>query len=190
MKKKILLADDHHLFLQGVKSLLQEMAEVDVVATAANGQEAIQLIARHQPDLAMFDLNMPQMDGLKLLQHIKEYHSEVKALVFTSYYQPELIEEIRQLKADGYLNKNSAAAEVRLAIERVLAGHTYFPGQELAAPETKSYFFDDFLRRFQLTRREVEIIQWISKGLSSKEIAQKLFLSEFTISTHRKTWWN
>ena len=186
MPYRILLADDHQLLLQGIASVLREVDDVAVVATAGNGYEVLDAVPQHQPHLVVLDLNMPHYDGLKCLQELRKRHPELKVLVLTSYSQPELLEEVKRLGADGYLNKNSSSAELKSAVQEVLAGQPYYPGGEHKPLNEDSIFFDDFLKKYQLTRREVEIIHFISHGLSTKEIADKLYLSEFTISTHRK----
>lgn len=186
MPYRILLADDHQLLLQGITSVLKEVDDVAVVATAGNGFEVLDAVPQYQPHLVVLDLNMPHYDGLKCLQELKKRHQQLKVLVLSNYSQPELLDEVRRLGADGYLNKNSSSAELKGAVLEVLAGHKYYPFEEQKPLTEDSVFFDDFLKKYQLTRREVEIIRFISHGLSTREIADKLFLSEFTISTHRK----
>ena len=181
------MADDHQLLLQGISSVLKEVEDLSVVATAANGFEVLEAVPRYQPHLVVLDLNMPHYDGLKCLQELKKNYPTIKVLILSNYSQPELLDEVKRLGADGYLNKNSASAELKGAVLEVLSGQKYYPAADEARPLAEdSFFFDDFLKKYQLTRREVEIIRFISHGLSTKEIADKLFLSEFTISTHRK----
>ena len=181
------MADDHQLLLQGISSVLKEVEDLSVVATAANGFEVLEAVPRYQPHLVVLDLNMPHYDGLKCLQELKKNYPSIKVLILSNYSQPELLDEVKRLGADGYLNKNSASAELKGAVLEVLSGKKYYPAVDEARPLAEdSFFFDDFLKKYQLTRREVEIIRFISHGLSTKEIADKLFLSEFTISTHRK----
>lgn len=187
MPYRIVLADDHQLLLQGITSVLNEMEDVAVVATASNGFEVLDAVSKHGPHLVVLDLNMPGQDGLKCLQQLKKSYPAVKVLVLSNYSQPELLDELKKLGAEGYLNKNSASHELKQAVVDVLSGHSYhaWSGEEKSLSED-SFFFDDFLKKYQLTRREVEIIRFISHGLSTREIAEKLFLSELTISTHRK----
>jgi DNA-binding NarL/FixJ family response regulator len=187
MKFKIVLADDHQLLLQGITAALQDLHNVEIVGVAENGYEALRLVGTCRPDLLVLDLNMPQLDGLQTLKKLRVESPATKVMVLSNYHQPALIEEIRELGADGYMIKNSSAADLKDSISRVLQGEKVFPVAD-ALPKLKedSYFFDDFLRKYQLTRREVEIIRLVCQGLSSREIAAQLFLSEFTINTHRK----
>jgi len=187
MCSKVVLADDHQFLLEGITSILKELSSIEIVATAQNGLELMDAVARERPQLVVLDLNMPSYDGLQCLQKIKTNFPETKVLILTNYNQPELVEEVKKMQADGYLLKNSSAAELRRAIENILAGNRHFPSQqELKVIPDDSYFFDDFLKKYQLTKREVEIIRMICKEMSTRQIAAALFLSELTINTHRR----
>lgn len=184
---KIVLADDHQFLLEGIQAVLKGMPEVEIVATAQNGYELMDVVAQHKPALVVLDLNMPGYDGLQCLQKIKTDHTGIKVLVLTNYNQPELVEEVKKMQADGYLLKNSSAIQLKTAIKEIIDGKKHFPAaNELKTVPDDSYFFDDFLKKYQLTKREVEIIRMICREMSTKEIAASLFLSELTINTHRR----
>ncbi len=184
---KLVLADDHQFLLDGITSVLKGVDQLEIVATALNGYELMEIVALHNPDLVIQDLNMPGYDGLQCLQKIKEGFPATKVLVLTNYNQPELLEEVRKMQADGYMVKNSSAADLKDAIKRILAGEKYFPkDNSFHDLPGDSYFFDDFLKKYQLTKREVGIIRLICREKSSKEIAADLFLSELTVNTHRR----
>lgn len=184
---KIVLADDHRFLLDGITTVLKEMPGVEIVATVYNGFELMEAVARQNPNLVITDLNMPGIDGMQCLQKIKTNYTGIKVLVLTNYTQPELVDEIKKMQADGFLNKNSTAAELKEVVENILAGQKYFPAvNELKALPEDSYFLDDFLKKYQLTKREVGIIRMISREMSTKEIAAELFLSDLTINTHRR----
>ena len=185
--RKIILADDHQLFIEGVRTVLEDVKEIEITATVHNGNDLMERVRNSNPDLVLLDLNMPKLDGLKCLQEIKRDKPHIKVLVLTNYSQPELVDEVKQLKADGFMVKNSTASELRQAVLRVLDGEKFF--SEVQKPrvlDEGSYFFDDFLKKFKLTRREVDIIQLVCREFSSKQIAAQLHLSEFTVNTHRK----
>lgn len=187
MKYKIILADDHPFLLDGISTVLKELPGLVIAATAQNGFELMDAVARENPVLVVLDLNMPGYDGLQCLQKIKAGYTETKVLVLSNYNQPELILEVKKMKADGYLIKNSSAAELKEAVETILSGKQYFPNAgELKTMPDDSYFFDNFLKKYQLTKREVGIIHLICQGMGSKQIAASLFLSELTINTHRR----
>ncbi len=187
IQKKIVLADDHPFLLNGIANILQSMTSVNVVATALNGFELMDAMERHHPDLVILDLNMPGYDGLQCLQKIKAGFAFAKVLVLSNYNQAELVEEVKKMQADGYLVKNSSAIELQAAIEIILDGKKHFPqDSELKTVSEDSYFLDAFLKKYQLTKREVGIIRMICNEMSSKEIAGSLFLSELTVTTHRR----
>lgn len=187
MQYKVLLADDHELLLEGISSILKDLTHINIVATAKNGFEVITGIKLHKPHLVLLDLNMPGYDGIQCLQTIKKDFPETRVLVLTNYNQPELITEIKKLGGNGFLSKNSSASELSETIGKVLSGFDCFPDKgKVETIKESSVFFDDFLKKYQLTKREVGIIQLICQGLSTKQIAEKLFLSEFTITTHRR----
>ena len=184
---KIILADDHQLFIEGVRTVLEELNDVEITATVNNGIELMELFRKSETDLVMLDLNMPKLDGLKCLREIKAERPQTKVLVLTNYSQPELIDEVKQLKADGFLIKNSTASELKDTVARIISGEKIFAETSKASVlDEGSYFFDDFLKKFKLTRREVDIIRLVCQEYSSKQIAATLHLSEFTVNTHRK----
>lgn len=186
-KFKVVLADDHQFLLEGIMMLLKDDPTIEIVATAINGIELMTTVAREKPALVILDLNMPGYDGLQCLEKIKKDFPGTRVLVLTNYGQPELVEEVRLRQADGYLIKNSTAAELREAVSCILEGKNFFPEAHLlkTVPDD-SYFFDEFLRKYQLTKREIEIIRLICREMSTREIASALFLSELTINTHRR----
>jgi DNA-binding NarL/FixJ family response regulator len=187
MKNKIILADDHQFLLEGIMTVLKEIPALEIVATANNGVDLIAEVAKHSPQMVILDLNMPGYDGLQCLQKIKTNSPQIKVLVLTNYNQPELVDEVRKMKADGFLVKNSSAAILKEAIGIILSGDAYFPdAAELKTMPDDSYFFDDFLKKYQLTKREVRIIRMVCQEMSSKQIADQLFLSELTVNTHRR----
>ncbi|NCI46515.1 response regulator transcription factor [Sediminibacterium soli] len=184
---RIILADDHQFMLEGVQSILKDDASLEIVATAHNGHQLMDAVAQERPDLVVLDLNMPGYDGLQCLEKIKQQFPRVKVLVLSNYSQPDLVGTVKKMQADGYLVKNSTAAELRDAISMLLSGETHFPATEELKPVSEdSYFFDEFLKKYQLTKREVEVIRLVCREMSTKEIAAELFLSELTVNTHRR----
>jgi DNA-binding NarL/FixJ family response regulator len=184
---RIILADDHQLFIEGVRTVLEEISDAEIIASVNNGVELMEKFRSTHVDLVVLDLNMPKLDGLQCLKEIKAERPQTKVLVLTNYSQPELMEEVKQLKADGFLIKNSTAAELRESVKKIISGEKVFVAASSAPVlDETSYFFDDFLKKFKLTRREVDIIRFVCREFSSKQIAAELHLSEFTVNTHRK----
>jgi DNA-binding NarL/FixJ family response regulator len=187
LQRKVILADDHQFLLEGILSILKDDSSLTVVATAQNGLELLDAVSKHDPDLVVLDLNMPGYDGLECLKKIKTDFPRVKVLVLSNYSQPELVDEVKKNKAEGYVIKNSSAAFLKEAINGILEGGTNFPDSSQLKPvPDHSYFFDEFLKKYQLTKREVEIIKMICREMTTKEIATTLFLSELTVNTHRR----
>ena len=186
-KYKLVLADDHQFLLEGISSVLKENPSLEIVAMAKNGYELMDAVEKHHPHLVVLDLNMPGYDGLECLKKIKSSYANTKVLILTNYNQFKLIEDVKKMQADGYLIKNSSAKELIEAIAHILSGGKFFPiAGSQDKPSENLYFFDDFLKKYQLTKREVNIIELICREMSSKQIADNLFLSELTISTHRR----
>ena len=185
MSLRIIIADDHPFLVEGLKVVLEEIDGVKVLEPAANGRQLLDRLRQTPADIILLDLNMPQMDGIEVLKILRHEFPKVKVIVLTNYNHPELVKEVNGLGARGYLLKNSSSVTLKKAIESVAAGHTWFAGKE-ADQAVSSFFVDDFMKKYQLTRREAEIIRMIASGLTSKEIGKQLFISEFTINAHRR----
>lgn len=183
---RLILADDHALFLEGLALMLSRQADFQVVGTAADGKQLLELLTVLPCDLVTLDLNMPQLNGLETLEHLRSAFPALKVLVLSNYEQPEFKREIERLGADGYLLKNSSITVVVDAIHRIAAGEQVFYEDKEQQEKDKDYFTDDFLRKLALTRREVDIIRCIAREMTTKEIAETLFISEHTVMTHRK----
>lgn len=184
---RIVLADDHALFREGLQLMLEQEASYQVVATAEDGQVLLSRLAEVDCDLILLDLNMPHLNGLESLERIKTSFPQVRVIVLSNYDQLEFKREVARLGANGYLLKNSSSAVLRKAIEAVMAGKTvFFEYKSTEDNIDKDFFTDEFLRRYSLTRREFDIIRCIARALTTREIADQLFISEHTVMTHRK----
>lgn len=182
---KLILADDHPFLINGIVAALAPYKQFNVVATAHDGNELISMVIIHQPHLVVMDLNMPGMDGFQCLKKLKTDFEKIKVLILTNYSQPELMHEVKAMQADGFMVKNTGAGELAEAINAILNGGSWFKTKQEVITDG-GFFMDEFLKKFQLTKREVTIIELICNDKSSKQIAQELHLSELTISTHRR----
>jgi DNA-binding NarL/FixJ family response regulator len=185
MPLRLIIADDHPLLVDGVSRVLEEMEGVEVLEPARNGRHLIALLREHAADMVLLDLHMPQQDGIETLKILRKEFPRVKVLVFTNYNQPKLVKEITALGAKGFLLKNSTSTTLKEAVQTVAAGGTWLKEQEPPAPAS-DYFTDDFMKKYQVTQREVEILRKIAKGFTTREIGEQLFVSEFTINAHRR----
>jgi two-component system, NarL family, response regulator NreC len=184
---RIVLADDHAVLRSGLKALLERVSEFEVVGEAADGRQAVEVAGRLRPDVAILDVGMPNMNGVEAARHISENGT---AVVFLSMHSDESY-VLRALKAGAkaYLLKESAEAELIAAIRAVHAGKAYF------SPTVSRMLVEDYVLQLRdrqiddsydlLTSREREILQLVAEGKSSKEIANLINLSVYTVDTHR-----
>jgi DNA-binding NarL/FixJ family response regulator len=185
MPMKIIIADDHPLLVDGLRRMLEEMEGVVVSEPVGNGRLLLARLREAPMDMVLLDLHMPQLDGLETLKILRKEFPSLKVLVFTNYNQPKLLREARTLGARGYLLKNCTSLTLKEAVRTVADGGAWFP-EEKAAPAGDSVFTDDFMKKYQVTAREVEIIRKIAQGYTTKEIGEQLFVSEFTVNAHRR----
>lgn len=183
MKPKLLIADDHTLFNEGVKQLISD--HYNIVGQVFDGKDVLIMVMVTRPDVILLDINLPSINGFDLATELRKSFETIKIIFLSMYTEPRFIERSRQLKIDGYLLKNSTKEELILGIDSVLNGENYFD-PKLNQTRTNLYNEDFFVKQFSLTRREVEIIRMIKDGLSTGEIAEKLFLGLETVKTHRK----
>jgi two-component system response regulator DegU len=191
MKKRIrvMLAEDHSMVRQGLKQLIELEDDIKVVAEAANGEEAIDCCRLHQPDVILMDINMPKQNGLQALDFIKKENREVKIVMLTIHQDREYLFKALQYGADGYILKDADSAVLIEAIRRVYQGDSYIQptmAKELV-DEFKRHTFNNvstIKKKHLLSRRELEVLGLIAKGMLNKEIAQTLFISEKTVKNH------
>jgi DNA-binding NarL/FixJ family response regulator len=190
---KVFLADDHTLVRAGIRSLLEGINGFEVVAEADNGRDALKLIEKHNPDLVLLDIAMPELNGLEVASRLHKEHPEISVIILSMHSNEEYVLQALRAGASGYLLKDSAPTELELALRSVSRGETYL------SPSISKHVVDDYLRRVsnksmdiskdsgiqELTPRQREILQLIAEGNSTKEIAQKLIVSVKTIESHR-----
>lgn len=193
----IVIADDHQLFITGLKSILKEIAEYDIhlLDIANDGEELITILKKNVPDLLILDLNMPEKNGLDVLDTIRDQYEDLKILALTMYDESKIVKSAFKSGVDGYVLKSSGKEELVRAIKEVLDGRTFLgKGVSLNSVVTKAsrksddayHFEDKFIKKSNLTKREFEILRLISLALSNKEIAKELYISDQTVSVHRK----
>jgi len=184
---KVLLADDHPLLLDGLSNVLSNDESINVIAKANNGNEVLKFLASNDVDVAVLDINMPELNGIETAKKIKSNFPQTKVIAVSSYVRYSYVHRMLKNGALSYLSKSTDTDILIKAIKKVNQGERYLPNeiQEiLFSGETESTSTIDFLSL--LTRREKEVLNLIAKEMTSKEIAKELFLSEETIRTHRK----
>jgi DNA-binding NarL/FixJ family response regulator len=182
---KLLLADDHQVFREGILSFFEENNEMEVIAQAANGLEVIEKVKFEQPDVLVMDISMPEQNGIETARLLKESHPTIKIIMLSMHDNHPVIREILELGVDGYLLKTTSKSELLEAIKTVMMGKRYF-GQDVQEVFMNSFGADNMEAPVQLTRREKEILELICEELNTNEIAEKLFVSKHTVETHRK----
>lgn len=185
----VIIVDDHYLVRQGMRSVLSHEPDIEVVAEAVDGREAVELAKKKSPDIVIMDITLPNLNGLEAAEKIIKQNKAIKVLVLSMHENRVFIEKALSIGAKGYILKDSAAVEIVHAIRDVNAGR-YFLSSKIS-----SFVIQDFVSRKQnkiklrsvsiLTNREREILQLIAEGLNNKQIAQKLKLSLKTVLVHR-----
>lgn len=186
-KIRIVLADDHGLVRAGIRALLEQMHGVEVLGEADNGREAIELCREKDPDIVVLDIAMPELNGLEALSRISNDYPRTRAILLTMHANEEYVLRALNAGVAGYLLKDSALAELELAIRAVARGETYL------SPRISHCVIQNYRDRTlsgegpldSLTGRQKEILQLIAEGKTTKEIAQVLNISPKTVETHR-----
>lgn len=188
MSIKIIIADDHQLFREGITKLLSNATEIEVVAQAENGEEAIVVVSKYMPDLILMDIGMPVLNGIEATRMIIHQFPEVKVLALSMHADKEYIKDILDAGASGYVLKSCTYAELVKAIRSVVDGKKYLSEQvtEIVLQDYLAKDEDNLEPKVSLSKRELEILKLIAEGKSSREISEGLFISIKTVGTHKQ----
>lgn len=188
-KIKIVLVDDHKIFRDGFRLLLQSFPYVEIIGEASNGQEFLDLLQLEKPEIVFMDINMPHVDGVEASQRAVELFPDIKIIALTTFLDEDYLEKMLMAGVEAYMLKNSELDEFEKAILKVHQGGNYFSDEIVS-------LLSDKLNRFRkrkseqtirpvFTEREKEILDLICQGLGNKEIAEKTFLSPKTVEKHK-----
>ena len=181
-KIKIIVVDDHPMVIEGMKAMLNQIRYVELCATASNAYEAMEKVKENQPDLVITDINMPEISGVELTSKLKKEFPNLKIIGMSTFNERSYISQMIQNGADGFLVKSASKEEIETAISSVLDGKMYLSSDAgISNSEQK-----ELKNQPTLTRREKEILTLISEGFTNPQIAEKLFISLYTVETHRK----
>ncbi|HQN94017.1 MAG TPA: response regulator transcription factor [Prolixibacteraceae bacterium] len=187
MKKiSVLIVDDHQLFREGLKLLLEVSPIIGEVYQASDGSEFLSLIENTRPDIVLMDINMPIMDGIEATTKALKEHSDLKIIALSMFGDDEYYIKMIEAGAKGFIVKNSDIEVVETAIQQVMEGKTYFASDVMATLVMHLNQRKNEETKNELSERESEILYMICKGLSNQEIADALFLSKRTVDKHRE----
>ena len=185
MAVKIMIADDHSMIREGLKQLLELEGDFEVIAEACDGVECLEKLLSVKPDVLLLDINMPNMNGLEVLQKMKDKRMKVKVLVLTVHNEVEYLLKAVNIGVNGYLLKDSESAELKKAILAVVNGDDYIQPSLIPLLNAKMIDIDnDSVKIEKLTRRELEVLKLLAIGKYNKEVAEELEISERTVKNH------
>jgi DNA-binding NarL/FixJ family response regulator len=188
---KLLLVDDHQIVRDGIKSLLADAKNIEVIAEVNDAYELFKILKEVEPDIVMIDISMPKMSGIEAIKHIQTDFPKVKCLILSMHTTEDFIFNAIKAGAKGYLPKNTSKSELIEAIEKVSQGEEYF-SEAISTILLKSYIKKaqkgekpETSKEENLSERELEILKLFAEGFLNSEIAEKLFLSIRTIESHK-----
>ena len=185
MKKRVIIADDHTIMTEGLVMLLKNIEGYEVVKIAHDGNEVLDYLSNNTADLILMDINMPNLDGIETTEIIKSKYPKTKILILSMHDKEGYIKNAIQAGADGYVLKNTDKEELIIAFEFVTSGKTYF-SQEVTSKLVYKLRTSESNQGIMLSKREKEILQLLSDGYTSSEIAKKITASRHTVETYRK----
>lgn len=181
---KVVLVDDHHIVLDGLESLLQQEPEFQVMASLRSGEEVLELLKTQQPNILLTDFSLPGISGIDFVRQVRKLYPQIRIIVLSMHDEAHIIKSVLKEGVEGYLLKNIQHSELKSAIRHVAQGLPY------VSPEVTRLLMDEMNKPNSepelLTERELDVLRLIAKEFSNKEIADKLFISERTVETHRK----
>ena len=177
---KIVIAEDHQALIDGIKLSLARETDIEVIGEANDGEELVQLVRLHKPDVVITDIRMPKCDGITATKNIKKKFPHIQVIAFSMFDQAEAVEQMKKAGASAYIMKNSSLAKLVEAIRTVARNETYFDTDIIA--ERSIHEEEEIV----LSKREKEILRLIGEGKTSNEISEVLSIGKTTVDTHRK----
>ena len=185
MAIRIMITDDHSMIREGLKNLLELEGDIEAVAEAENGIECLDKLDDVNPDVLLLDINMPKMNGLEVLQNLKERKSKVKVLVLTVHNETEYLMKAVDIGINGYVLKDSESSELKKAIFAIAEGENYIQPSLIPALTNKMIEKnEDELKIDSLTKREVQVLKELAVGKFNRDIAKEMEISERTVKNH------
>ena len=192
-KYKYIIVDDHRLFAEAISGLL---TGIDFLSNRGNFHQSagvVEFVIKHEIDLVFLDINMPDINGIEVLKHIKNQRNQTRVIMLSMIEEPLVVLKCMELKANGYLSKNTNFIELQTAVNTVMGGEKYFNNtlqekiNELSIQHSRNWEKNNIDEKLsKLSQRETEILKLIAQGFTNAEIGEKIFLSPLTIKTHRQ----
>lgn len=184
----VLIADDHEIVRYGISTFLSSAEDIEIVGEASTGEECIELFKEKNPDITLLDIGMPEQDGVETARIIRDLDADTKILILSMHINRQILNDVLEAGINGYLMKNTDKADILNGIRAIMKG------QQVYSDPVSDLMKDTFLNKdhdrkpgadYNITDREQEILQLIVDGFTSKEIAEKLYISPRTVDTHR-----
>jgi DNA-binding NarL/FixJ family response regulator len=180
MAIKIFITDDHYMVVEGIRSLLQYEKNIEWMGHAMNANSCLAFLKNQQPDIILMDISLPDKNGIELCKEVKEKYPGIFIIGLSTFNQQSFIQKMMENGASGYVLKNATQVELMEAIQTVIKGKIYF------SEEAAKTLHNIIKPNNKVSRREKEVLELIAEGLTTNEIAEKLFISMTTVDTHRK----
>lgn len=174
------IVDDHPMVVEGIRTMLSHMPDIQVVGHAMNAASALGFFVNNSADVVLLDINLPDESGIEVCKKLLTRNSSLKILALTNFDQLTYLQSMREAGAKGYLLKNASSGEIQRALQTVLNGKEYWLGKTDVRESLQEH------NSLLLTRREIEVLKLIAEGLTNQEIADKLYISASTVDSHRK----
>ncbi len=181
---KLLIADDHQFLLDGFSSIVDQLDDMKIVTTAINGKEVLRLLAEHEVDIALLDINMPVLNGVETCKKIQKEYPSVKVIALSMHKKQSFVKRMIQYGAQGYILKDDPSQHIIDGIRLVYEGGIYYSPRVTEIAMSLSPIPNSSLN--QITDRELEVLQLISRGYTNHEMAEKMHLSPHTTESHRR----
>jgi len=189
---KIVLADDHALIRAGYKSILEDVEDISLIGEASDGEEAVSKVLKLKPDVVVLDITMPKKSGLEAAKEIRKANSEIKILMLSMHKEEAYIRRSIENGANGYLVKDTDSEHFLVAIRTIFSGQKYFGEtsskvllDSIISQIEQGNYTSSAINSYNLSKRELEVLELVMKGMSSNEIGLKLFVSKRTVENHR-----
>ena len=181
---KIIICDDHPLITEGLKSFIENRDEMQIIATATSAAELWQVLEENETDVLILDISLPDGNGVDICAEVKKMYPHIKVIALSNHDERSFIVRMLGNKASGYLIKSTSIGELEKAIKEVYRGGIYFGEDDQKVLESRAEVMQ--VEVPPITKREKEVLEYISQGLSSPQIAEKMFISSQTVDSHRK----